>query len=714
VSRRSGHPPVRRRTPTPCRAAQRPAGRIRWHLIGRCLGLSTLLLGATLARPAWAQAVSASPTPAPYVDRVLDESPQPAPASRPGTQESRGWPRGVVMDYALTQATGLNAPGRTLTLRAYLEPPGYGALSAACLAEFGRPERHRSGCAKARFDWRRLPMDADAWADFAAGDILTATPDLGPGLARVLTPTLPLTGASAQWHRGETTRLNLSAGRASSPTAFSPFGAWADPDDIAALAARRARVVSGGGQLRLGDPSPAGTHLDVAAQLLDARDVPFYPTGEGFPGVVRSRAAWVTAAWEGDAPWGAPSAPADLPPAERPGGLRVQASLLHSQTSAALGRPRSAPWGGWLEADWRTERLTNNAGAYHLQPGLQWGTAPVLADLQGGYWRARMQTRRWFLGWTIEATRPTTRATAGSRYASAYGSWRLDARQSVGATVSARDGSGRGQSLQLRWDALSSWGQTTARLERLDSNVGRTQFIGADHAWHSTTTRLFTTSLGWQHSGNAGNPGGEWSWGLLFSDAPLSRLQVDLSLNGTVGPQRRTWFADVAAQWQLHPDWSLALRYARTGTLSSAPAVASALETALTPAATSTQQHFAQLLLRFQAQAGLALAPLGGRAGDGAGDIQGAIYLDADANGRRDAGEGGAADVVVVLDGRYLTRTDSAGQFSFGPVAAGHHTLQVQTETVPLPWAAPQPSLQTVWVPVRGVARVPLGLPPLR
>ncbi|MDG0854058.1 SdrD B-like domain-containing protein [Roseateles puraquae] len=695
-------------SPAPRRAAHR--------LTVRARGLLVTLLGLAMAERAWAQAAVAPAAPAPYVDRVLDDGPQPDPAPGAGADARSGWPRGVVMDYALTQATGLNAPAQSLSLRAYLEPPGYGALSLACLAEFGRADRRQAGCAKARFDWRRVPMDADAWADLAAGDILALAPDVGQGYARVLAPPLPLTGASAQWHRGETASLNLAAGRASSPTAFSPISAWAGSDEAAGwpLAVRRARVVSGGGQLRLGDPSPGATHLDLAAQLLDARDVPADTSGQNRPGLARTRAVWVTAAWEGNAPWSGTAASAELPPAERPGGMRVQASLLRSQTSAALDRARAAPWGGWLEADWRTERLSHNAGVYHLQPGLQWGTAPVLADLQGGYWRARMQTRRWFAGWTVEASRPTTRATAGSRYASAYGSWRLDARQSVGATVSARDGSGRGQSLQLRWDALSSWGQTTARLERLDTAVGRTQFIGADHAWHSTTTRLLTTSLGWQHSGIAGNTGGEWSWGVLFSDAPLSRLQIDLSLTGTLGPQRRTWFADVAAQWQLHPDWSLALRYARTGTISNAPTVTSPLETALTPAATSTQQHFAQVLLRFQAQAGLAVAPLGGRAGDGAGDIQGTVYLDADANGRQDAGEHGAADVVVVLDGRYLTRTDGAGQFSFGPVAAGRHTLQVQTETVPLPWAPPQPSLQTVWVPVRSVARVPLGLPPLR
>lgn len=702
------------------------------HLRGaRCLpghparptALASLLL-ATLMAPARAEQAAAPNAavpdrPAPYVDRVLDDSPQPDPARQTGADTDRreGWPRGVVMDYALTQGTGMASAGRTLALRAYLEPPGYGALSLSCLAEFGRPDRRQTGCAKARFDWRRLPMDADAWLDLAAGDILAATPDVGQGYARVLTPTLPLTGVSAQWQRGETTRYHLHAGRAASALAFNTFGAWAGPDeaDSLALAGRRAALVSGGGQTRLGDPAPGGTHLDLAMQALEARDVPAYQAGQAVPSLVRSRAVWATVAWEGAAPWSGSLPPGDMPAAERPGGLRVQASLLRSQTRAATaGSGEAAPWGLWLEGDWRTERLAHNAGLFRLAPGLQWGTAPVLADLQGGYWRAKLQTRRWFVGWTVEANRPVARAGSASRYASAYGNYQLDARQSVGATLSAREGSGRGQSLQLRWDALSGLGQTTARLERIDTGLGRTTYLGADHAWHSTSTRLLTTSLGWQDSRIAGSRSGEWSWGVLFSDTPLSRLQVDLSLNGTLGPQRRSWFADAAAQWQLHRDWSLVLRYARAGAMQRSPEVASPLETALTSPATSTQQRFAQLLLRFQAQAGVVVAPLGGRASDGAGDIQGTVYLDANANGRQDPSEAGAADVVVVLDGRYVTRTDSRGHYGFGPVAAGRHTLQVQTETVPLPWAPPQPGLQTVWVPVRSVARAPLGLSPLR
>ncbi|HYC08323.1 MAG TPA: hypothetical protein VEC10_01715, partial [Steroidobacteraceae bacterium] len=55
-------------------------------------------------------------------------------------------------------------------------------------------------------------------------------------------------------------------------------------------------------------------------------------------------------------------------------------------------------------------------------------------------------------------------------------------------------------------------------------------------------------------------------------------------------------------------------------------------------------------------------------------------------NGRYDAGEAGAANITVVLDGRYSVRTDSNGRYDFPAVAAGHHVLTVQSDNLPLPW----------------------------
>jgi SdrD B-like domain len=92
------------------------------------------------------------------------------------------------------------------------------------------------------------------------------------------------------------------------------------------------------------------------------------------------------------------------------------------------------------------------------------------------------------------------------------------------------------------------------------------------------------------------------------------------------------------------------------------------------------------LTLRFQESRGGHFVPLGGAPGAGSGRLTGVVYLDTNENGRFDAGESGAPNITVILDGRFSTRTDANGRFDFPAVAAGHHVLTVQQDNLPLPW----------------------------
>ena len=73
--------------------------------------------------------------------------------------------------------------------------------------------------------------------------------------------------------------------------------------------------------------------------------------------------------------------------------------------------------------------------------------------------------------------------------------------------------------------------------------------------------------------------------------------------------------------------------------------------------------------------------------GSGAGSLSGSVYFDADANGRREASEGGVPGVPVILDRRFVTRTDAQGRYEFPAVAAGEHVIEVSSDNVPLPWS---------------------------
>jgi len=72
--------------------------------------------------------------------------------------------------------------------------------------------------------------------------------------------------------------------------------------------------------------------------------------------------------------------------------------------------------------------------------------------------------------------------------------------------------------------------------------------------------------------------------------------------------------------------------------------------------------------------------------GGGSGELAGIVYLDANDNGHCDAGELGAPNLTVVLDGRFSVQTVVSGRFDFPAVASGHHVISVVSDNLPLPW----------------------------
>jgi len=102
------------------------------------------------------------------------------------------------------------------------------------------------------------------------------------------------------------------------------------------------------------------------------------------------------------------------------------------------------------------------------------------------------------------------------------------------------------------------------------------------------------------------------------------------------------------------------------------------------------------LSLRFDASAGSRTAPLGNGFGAGAGSIAGRIFLDAVGDGMLHAGDAGAADVTVLLDGRFAATTDGSGRFEFPLVASGPHEIRVVPDNLPLPWAVADDGRRTV------------------
>lgn len=662
-------------------------------------------------KAAWADAVDApgATTAAAlprYVDRVLDEGPQDPRSLRTtdAGDTSPGWPRGVQIEQAWTRGSFVPAAAqRTLSVQGFVEPTGWGVVSFACAGGRGEGSGAGLGCPSRRLDWRALPLRGGWVANFSAGQHAAPANPLAVGLSRALTPAVALDGVSGQWRLGESAEFNAYLG---SPGSTGPAGfeSGADP---------AVRIASAGGKVRFEDPASSGARVDVAVQALTASASPLRLAAP--VGADRSvRALWSSIAWErgpGDSGpglrWDSLADPALM----APGGMRLQASWLHSVRPEG----RSAD-GAWLEAAARVGGWAHAGGLFSFGSGLAWGTGQVVNDLQGAYWRGSTQSARWSLGWSTELSRRPQAGSATATYASAFAQYRIDTRTVAGSTLTWRRGPFPAEGLQWRWDSTTDWGPSSVRLDTLRTVDSRVLSVSADQGVAQWATGALSASLGWQTQTFARSVDRSVNWGVMLTEAPSATTQVDLFLRGTHGHRARSLSADLMAQWRLSADWTLFLRHANVLTeTASAARLESALDSALIAIdGTRAASRFAQVLLRFQARGGSAVVPLGGRAGDGAGEIAGVVFQDRNGNDRRDASEAGVADVTLVLDGRYVTRTDAQGRYTFAPVAAGRHSLLIQLESVPLPWTPTVQAAQAVWVDVRQTRRLDLGLQAIR
>lgn len=634
---------------------------------------------------------------APYVDRVLETGPQTDFGhAESDAYDAEGWARSLRLEYSMGSTRGASrSTTRAFAFGGYVDTPQYGTVSmqgnvlhassdASRLGLFARTD-DRSWTA--RIDQRAMPLAGGWLANHSVGDINTTVPGLGRGLSRVFLPTTPIAGVGGEWLLRDSASVNASVGR---PGLFSGF-------DITGFEPTRGQLATAGGQLRLAGDRGSSSRLHGALQVIQARDA----VDAGIPVGAQATSAWSALGWEGTAPWA--DGPVTPVPADalslRPGRARAQLSLLQSSGSATPGST-----GAWFDSTWRTQLMQHTAGLFHFDPNLRWGVSSMPGDLRGGYWRSELATRQWQLGWSVEAGDSVTGRYDSSTYASLYGRYQLSLRSAVDATLALRRGSGEAESLQVNWSQSSDWGQTRVRGTLLRTDTGRTRFLGVDQTWALSAPNLLGTSLGWQSSDEPGVASPLWTWAVLASTSPVSRLTLEASLHGAHGGATSALFANVGVSWQFTREWALGLRYTEArGEDPQSVQVVSALTAATqAPAVAPVASRSLQVTLRYETRAGTVPVPLGGTRTSGAGALSGSVFLDADRSGRREASEQGVPNVTVILDGKYLVRTDAAGRYSFPSVVAGDHTLQVQPDNVPLPWSPANPDPVKVQVLVRG------------
>ena len=651
----------------------------------------------------------------PYVDRVMDAS---AVQDNSATLDGRvfdptGWPRSMRIDYSIFSQTGTGrAITQALGLSGFFETPNYGALSVNANLTFEKVDATsgfsdssftnsaasstssiKSQGSTWRIDQRGLPLDGGWFANHSAGDISTVSTPMARGLGRVTLPNASIRGLSGQWLRSSEVELNASAGRAGY---FSGY-------DITGFQPSRGSLSTAGTQFRLPAPFSQG-RLNAAVQVIEGKGIAdgatfTTPAGSLFNSASNrsqdTRALWGALAWEGSAPWADGPAPAsNMPVNDRVGGLRVQGNFARSRATLD-----GDAVGIWLDAAWRTERWRNMAGLFRFEPNLRWGAQVVASNLLGMYLQADTSTRQWQAGYAVEVSEPleNTPNTANSAavpgrsiFTNINGRYRLDSTSSVGASLNVRSLFSPGQALLLSLDRTGSWGQTQLRSDFANTLDTRTTRLGIDQSWSVALPATFNTSLAWERTRGGTAPGTAWIWGLLGSVSPFAQWSIDAALRGASRSDKASSLsANVGVSWQSFEGWSLGVRYTEArGREPLAPLVVSALAAATTPAQLSLPTNRSlQLLLRYEARAGSSAVPLGGVSGVGSGSIGGSVFYDGDANGRREASEGGVAGVTVILDRRYVTKTDAQGRYEFAMVAPGDHVIEISSDNVPLPWS---------------------------
>ena len=384
------------------------------------------------------------------------------------------------------------------------------------------------------------------------------------------------------------------------------------------------------------------------------------------------------------------------------GSSSVQANVLNDDNDGI---------GVWIDGISKPDHIEHRYGIFRFDPMLEWAGQSIQSDLQGIYYRAASRQARWIWSGGLDHVESVSGDTASINYFTAQGRYQVSSRWGFGGASSARITSGGGSSsLQAFMDKKTKTGTARMQIEQARSKELRSEQISWDQSFANIDSFQWSAKLGFmQQHDHFERSGQEWSAAIYGSRDFGSQFRWDSMLRYTdgTGPLAQSGVeANVSLNWIITPSWSLAATYFQNQGRRPSPFNLDPLQVPTTDLDENDRSFF--LTLRYEHRAGRAVGVIGGAVGSGAGNIVGDIYLDANADGRRNADELPVADILVLLDGRYQTRTDTNGRFSFDRVAAGSHTLLTVSDNLPLPWQLPSDE-KTIEVKVRDTARWSVG-----
>lgn len=652
-----------------------------WRLAALAVAAGLVPWALAAAQPAGSPGDGTPVAPTAYEDRLIEGGTLALDdAGEGGTPyNAEGWPRFYRIDGVASyfDQQGLITRENGGRLFARLDTPQYGAITVDATARVG------PGSFIATIVQRDLAFDHDWRANNALGVVTSLGIDLSRNQYRFYVPTFPTVGGTTEWIHDGDLQLQASIGQPGNYDGFRLSGFESLDGTLATV----------GAQWAFAPRWQAGVQFVNASGV----DSPYAVDGNG---KIDSNAVFAALTWNGDT-------------------TRLQANVLASDASTLGASVRAT--GLWLDGKTLWDKVTHNYGVFRLEPGLTWGYQPINNDLQGAYYRMAYQSLRWQVDGGVDyANSVSGRGTSGT-YVTLNGRYQFNSRMGLGGNGGYLSNGGQTASLVSAYGDLV-WSQGASRLAfsaARNNNVpaSRAEQVQLDHTWNMPAGTRLTTSLTATQdrtdtvtNGDATVPGStlrRFGLGVLGGGDITNNLSLDANLQYNVFSRSGTAtgvYGNVNLNWRISSQWSVVGTYYDNRDDSAQLFVLDPLipEIGQLP----TQRNRAVfLMVRYEDRGGTQAVPIGGRPGSPAGAIAGTLFLDANDNGVREATEGGAANVTILLDGRFPTRTDEAGRFEFPFVAAGTHRISVIPDNLPLPWSVDNPRIE-VQVNARSTANV--------
>jgi hypothetical protein len=651
----------------------------------------------------WLAAAAAhqSPEPPPpaapaYQDHYIDGGnlkPDVSADEQAGDQDTSGLARSLQVDGIIANLRSHESGATTsivekgVVVKSQWETAAYGAWSLDGAVHSGGSEPGTDGGSHGVITLRQraMPFDGGWQADNALGDINSPDLALARLQPRFYLPTAPMQGLATEW-RG--------------PSGLQVVGGVGEPGLYDGIAVPGFRTIGGTTATAGAEWSPAA-HWTLGGQLIEARDVHLAAGPLIDPGTRQSATSGLVAAlWQ-------------------EGSRRLQFNLIDGSIEG-LGNGV----GAWVDGSVAHGRFLQNAGLFRIDPNITWGNQLISNDAEGGYYRLNYQSRQWLADVGIDAVRSVSGQGTNTTFLTGDTRYQLSRDWGVGGVANlSRSGRGNSWSAEGYVDHANRFGTGRVQADVAETQTGRDLTLALDQAWSTVAGLRLATALSVERI-----------TGALINDVPQDSTVLGVAVNGGGQLTSRLGFesnvrwtraisgqaapgisATISVTWQLATSWQLLATYYDSQVGSWTPLT---VQSPLTPPSLATipavQERGAFLTVRYQRAGGAHFAPLGGLPGGGAGAISGVVYLDANQNARYDAGEVGAPNVTVVLDGRFSVQTDVNGRFQFPVVATGPHVITVVADNVPLPWFLLNDGRAEVEVTTRGHATLELAAQRLR